>query len=219
MRKKLTSVLLSLTLVLATVDITAFAVEQDTEESVAIETQQTEETGEENEGITSGASEIQSEGSTEKDTEEHSEKTTESEVETETEKTTENVTEIETQTQEESETEKTETEISETSESDINEAETEFEMYGNETVSNGSSNDLNTAVYDKLNKYRSDSMFGNGVIWGGTTNGSYNWNGWRQCCGFALQFANTVFGTYPATLRSAANGATYAGWTCYYVTA
>ena len=99
------------------------------------------------------------------------------------------------------------------------EAETESETYGNETVSNGSSSDLNTAVSDKLNKYRSDSVFGNGVIWGGTTDGSYNWNGWYQCCGFALQFANTVFGTYPATLRSATNGATYAGWTCYYVTA
>ena len=127
MRRKLTSVLLLFVLLFTSVDITAFATEQGTEESAIAETQQTEETGEENEGMTSSASQMQSESSTEKSTEEHSEKTTESEVDTETVKTSENVPETETQTQEKTGMETTETSVCETSESDVRETETESE--------------------------------------------------------------------------------------------
>jgi len=142
------------------VDITAFATEQGTEESAIAETQQTEETGEENEGMTSDASEIQSEGSTEKSTEEHSEKMTESEAETETVKTSENVTETETQTQEKTEMETTETSVCETSESDVRETETEGEDL-QETVTKSETETEAETEFIELN---ADGNIASGVV-------------------------------------------------------
>lgn len=227
MRRKLTSVLLLFVLVFTSVDITAFATEQETEESAIAETQQTEETGEENEGMTSSASQMQSESSTEKSTEEHSEKKTESEVETETVKTSENVTEIETQTYEKTEMETIETSVCETSESDVREIETESEdlqetvtesendidgeQSTEEVIELTSSNELNEAVKNKILSFK--TKYPQGTVWGDSFNGQY-----RTCIGFALKMASEVFnGHWPRTLRIAGNEEESDGWTCYWV--
>lgn len=234
-KKKFLTLVLSTIMVFLSVDTTALAVRGDVGESVEEEAEQSEtmesmketklsdsDEGEketDNDGTQDDGHELL--GKEGEDSSETSETESSVSIIDETEETEEKSCDsVEKYTEIEAETEETEEKSYDSVEKYTEiEAETELETYGNETVSNGSSNDLNTAVYDKLNQYRSDSAFGSGVIWGGTTDGSYNWNGWYQCCGFALQFANTVFGTYPATLRIAANGATYAGWTCYYVTA
>ena len=128
MRKKLTCILLSIMLCFTSMDHIVFAEQTSADYMTETETQQTEETGEEEERRAIDHTEIESEGSIETNTENYSE--TVSEIETKSIETTANTTEIE--TLEESDIEKTvngetESEIQTTAETE-SETETTTEI-------------------------------------------------------------------------------------------
>ena len=223
--KRIVSILLSVALMVTSVDFTVFAVEQSGNETIE-ETQKAdgadknEENGQDGQILVTDEGEI---GNDEKNIDKEDETFSEEhEIEQNTIELSEEMNthqamlkdsaehETDDGTVNENETDLHKMEMCTDSEYDVI-AESETEQLNEESVLDlKSSNNLNEAVKNRILSFK--TKYPENSIWGN------EFNGWYQCCGFALKLGSEVFnGHWPRTLRSAANGTTSDGWTCYWV--